>query len=129
VTPAKSSPSIKRLSPAELQARREKGLCYNCDERFVRGHRCKHLFNLLIVGPEISMDEGSTLQTLESEDQIYQDPIEDPTPDPAQISFHALMGHTIPQTLRVMGQINHNPVAILIDSGSTHNFLQDRVAK
>jgi hypothetical protein len=39
------------------------------------------------------------------------------------------MGHSIPQTLRVMGQINHNPVAILIDSGSTHNFLQDRVAK
>jgi predicted aspartyl protease len=39
------------------------------------------------------------------------------------------MGHCIPQTLRVTGQINHNPVAILIDSGSTHNFLQDRVAK
>jgi predicted aspartyl protease len=39
------------------------------------------------------------------------------------------MGHSIPQTLRVMGQIQHTPVAILIDSGSTHNFLQDRVAK
>jgi hypothetical protein len=39
------------------------------------------------------------------------------------------MGNTIPQTLRVMGHINQSPIAILIDSGSTHNFLQHRVAK
>jgi hypothetical protein len=53
----------------------------------------------------------------------------DPTPDPTQISLHALMGHSIPQTLRVMGQIRNNPVSTLIDSGSTHNFVQDRVAR
>lgn len=50
-------------------------------------------------------------------------------PNPSQISLHALMGHTVPQSLRVIGRINKNPVIILIDSGSTRNFFQDRVAK
>lgn len=50
-------------------------------------------------------------------------------PPTAQISLHALLGHAIPQTLRVAGHIAKNPVAILVDSGSTHNFVQDRVAK
>lgn len=32
---------IKRLTAAEMQQNRDKGLCYNCDEKFVLGHRCK----------------------------------------------------------------------------------------
>ena len=32
---------FKRLTQSEMQARRDKGLCYNCDERFAPGHRCK----------------------------------------------------------------------------------------
>jgi hypothetical protein len=31
---------INRLTPAQMQERREKGLCYNCDEKFQPGHRC-----------------------------------------------------------------------------------------
>jgi len=31
---------IKRLTPAQMQERRENGLCYNCDEKFQPGHRC-----------------------------------------------------------------------------------------
>ncbi|KAL0297738.1 UNVERIFIED_CONTAM: hypothetical protein Sradi_6825900 [Sesamum radiatum] len=40
VAPCPSLP-IKHLSPLEMHARRVKGLCFNCDERFVPGHRCK----------------------------------------------------------------------------------------
>lgn len=32
---------LKRLSWAKMQARRDKGLCYNCNERFIQGHKCK----------------------------------------------------------------------------------------
>jgi hypothetical protein len=35
-----------RLTPAEQLERRHQGLCYNCDEPFVRGHQCKRLFYL-----------------------------------------------------------------------------------
>ncbi|MCH88085.1 hypothetical protein A2U01_0008966, partial [Trifolium medium] len=131
ITPPKPTPVVKRMSPEELQARREKGLCYNCDERYQRGHRCKRLFHLLIVEPEESLDDASSFQ-LEGNNSASLEIIE-PTselePDPAQISLHALMGHSIPQTLRVVGQIQQSPIAVLIDSGSTHNFLQDRVAR
>lgn len=41
-----SLPPMKKLSWEAKQKRREKGLCFNCDERFTPGHRCevKHLF-------------------------------------------------------------------------------------
>ncbi|GAU36702.1 hypothetical protein TSUD_16140 [Trifolium subterraneum] len=130
VTSPKPQTTVKRLSPDELQARRDAGLCYNCDEKYQRGHRCKRLFHLLIVEPDDTVEESSSfhLAAADSEPEPVVPSESDPASDTAQISLHALMGHTIPQTLRVMGQIRNNPVAILIDSGSTHNFLQDRVA-
>ncbi|KAJ0521736.1 putative retrotransposon gag domain-containing protein [Helianthus annuus] len=36
-----SSLPIKRLTQAEMQAKRAAGLCFNCDEKFQPGHRCK----------------------------------------------------------------------------------------
>ncbi|MCH90126.1 hypothetical protein A2U01_0011034, partial [Trifolium medium] len=113
INPPKPSPAIKRLTPAELQARR---------------HRCKRSFHLLIVEPDDEEPDATTLQ-LQLSEPITQVELSDPEPDPAQISLHALMGNSIPQTLRVLGRIHQNPVGILIDSGSTHNFLQDRVVK
>ncbi|KAJ0053239.1 hypothetical protein Pint_02410 [Pistacia integerrima] len=40
---------IRRLSPAEIQLYRERVLCYNCDEKFVIGHRCKGKSTLLYL--------------------------------------------------------------------------------
>jgi hypothetical protein len=45
-------PVVKRLSPTELQVRRDRGLCFTCDERFILGHRCKKLFLLDGIYPE-----------------------------------------------------------------------------
>lgn len=41
-----SSLPIKRLSPAEVNEKREKGLCFNCDEKYSHGLRCKTRFLL-----------------------------------------------------------------------------------
>lgn len=35
---------IKKLSPAELNERKAKGLCFNGNDKFSPGHRCKKLF-------------------------------------------------------------------------------------
>lgn len=32
--------NIRKISPAEIQLRREKNLCYFCDEKFSPSHRC-----------------------------------------------------------------------------------------
>ncbi|XP_077250240.1 uncharacterized protein LOC143889774 [Tasmannia lanceolata] len=32
---------VKKLTPNELKLRKEKGLSYNCDEKYIPGHKCK----------------------------------------------------------------------------------------
>ncbi|GJY22842.1 ty3-gypsy retrotransposon protein [Tanacetum coccineum] len=43
---------IKWISLAERQERLSKGLCFNCDNKWVRGHKCPGKFMLLMVDEE-----------------------------------------------------------------------------
>ncbi|WVZ06121.1 hypothetical protein V8G54_019467 [Vigna mungo] len=115
-TPPNKLP-IKRLREIEMQARREKNLCYNCDEQYTRGHRCKSQF-LLLVSTEAD-DDPDTPTAWE---------IEDPSLESGLISLHAPSGQWAPRTLRLTGSINEYKVQVLVDSGATHNFIQSRVA-
>ena len=45
------------------------------------------------------------------------------------ISCNALARITNPQTLKIEGHIKKKKVIVLIDSGSTHNFIHCKVAK
>ncbi|GAV72441.1 RVP_2 domain-containing protein [Cephalotus follicularis] len=94
-----------------MQAKREKGLCFNCDEKFSAGHRCKGRMSLLLLEGEL--DDSDVAELLESE----------PT-----ISLHAFLGDDSPSTMRLKGVVNGNAICILIDGGSTHNFIQAQVA-
>ncbi|XP_022888557.1 uncharacterized protein LOC111404064 [Olea europaea var. sylvestris] len=110
------NPVIKRLSPTELQDRRSRGLYFNCDEKFSPGHRCKKLFFI----------EGIFPSSEESEDEVIaEEELETNIPE---ISFHAISGTSNPRTIRLLGKIGGIPITILIDSGSTHNFLNSKVA-
>ncbi|GAV90943.1 hypothetical protein CFOL_v3_34343, partial [Cephalotus follicularis] len=40
------------LTSNEIAARREKGLCYNCDKKFKPGHKCKSKFLVLLADNE-----------------------------------------------------------------------------
>ena len=44
-----------------------------------------------------------------------------------EISFHAIAGTKHPQTLRLMGKLRNRAITILIDGGSTHNFIDQEV--
>lgn len=41
---------IRRISPTQMQQRRERGLCYYCDEKFHLGHKCNWLKLFLLEG-------------------------------------------------------------------------------
>ncbi|KAF2292987.1 hypothetical protein GH714_034620 [Hevea brasiliensis] len=71
-TKTKQSTPIKRLSWEEMQNRRAKGLCFNCDERFVPRHKCSKP-QLLLLDGGIGIEE------------------EDDDSEP-EISLHALTG-------------------------------------
>lgn len=102
---------IRNLTPIELQRRREQELCYSCDENYTVGHKCKKLFFIEID------EEGE-----EATGEMY-------TEETPVISLHALAGIQTPHTMRVHSQISKIPLTILIDSGSTHNYLHHRFAK
>lgn len=54
-------PAFKRLSAAEIRAKREKGLCYYCDSKYTPSHNCKPSFSLLMDQDELHemMHDGS----------------------------------------------------------------------
>ena len=108
------TPATRRLSAAEMQDRRSRGLCFNCDERFLPGHRCKQLF--VIEG--IYTDEGEEEEPLNTGETEEEEPI---------ISLHALTGSPNPQTMHVRGSLGKVGVTVLMDSGSTHSFINPKV--
>ena len=75
---SRSPMPIRRLSPVELKERRDKGLCYNCNEKFAPGHRCKMLF---LIEAYTTEEHGDVSMELELEE-------EQETPS---ISLHALV--------------------------------------
>jgi len=115
------SPSIpfKKLSPEELALHREKGLCFNCDEKFSRGHCCSSKMFLSIT------DEDGNPALIPPDE--LGDTGEQVGPLSGQISLHTIASHIAPKTLCLVGWLAGHMVWILIDGGSTHNFIQKRL--
>lgn len=116
--------AVKNISPAEMQLRREKGLCYYCDEKFSFRHCCpnKHLYLLQLDDP--NLDEPDPLTDPDS--NLSTNP---PNIEPElHLSLNALNGSTKVGTLRFIGTVDGVPLQILVDDGSSDNFFQPRLA-
>nr|KYP41338.1 hypothetical protein KK1_037304 [Cajanus cajan] len=111
----------RNLTPAYMNERREKGLCYFCDEPFMYEHSLTHK-KLQLHMVEIDKEEDD--ETLQSETMVKETDFGDP-----HISVNALTGVQGFGTMRVTGSYKKKPLHILIDSGSTHNFLDVDIAK
>lgn len=121
---------IKKLTPAEMAARRERGLCFNCDSPFTRGYRCKPpQFLCLLAEDDVEFQgEDSDPDPIPLEVPPDSPPAEPPAGEQPSISFHALTGALVPSTLKIDGTIHGKRVTVLIDGGSTNNFLQTSLA-
>jgi len=77
-----------------LQSRREKNLCYYCDEFYWLGHKYKREFMLLILEPNDSKMNGIDLNNLlHIEDPIPNEPGSTDLSDiNSTQSIHGLMG-------------------------------------
>ncbi|PKA53356.1 RNA-directed DNA polymerase like [Apostasia shenzhenica] len=109
--------NISTLSQSYVEDRRAKGLCFWCDEKFVRGHKCarKSLNLVEVEGSEIL--EGSKEEVdSEGEPSVH-------------ISLNALTGIPSFYTMAVEGLVQTHKIHILMDSGSTHNFINPEVLK
>ncbi|CAM8924213.1 unnamed protein product [Rhodiola kirilowii] len=117
----------KKFSYEEMQQRRLKGLCMFCDEAYSPGHHLKHKRSQIYVleGDDIDDEEN----TYEDTTPQLIDPNSDPPDDSPTISMHALNGATTFNCMRIVGQCGKRKLYILIDPGSTHNFIDIAVAK
>ena len=101
-----------------MDERQLKGLCYNCDEKYFTGHKCKEQKLFMAISEDIQEEDVDTPPVPESpEISDINPPFNPPEVEPI-ISLNALTGFSSPQTLKLIGYIKHRKVIILVDSGS-----------
>ena len=100
-----------------MNERRLKCLFLNCDNKYSKGHKCgeKKTFFIDCEEEEANAHEAS-----------HAEKIKEITPT---ISFHALSEISTPQTLKIEVYIKNKKVIVLIDSGSSHNFIHYKLSK
>ena len=99
-----------------MAERRRQGLCYNCDEPYVRGHKCPKLFYLEVTD-------------FDDVDDSEQPIAEEPEDHPPLISLHAIAGLTTNDTMKVNVKIGESVLCALLDSGSSSNFISLEAAE
>jgi hypothetical protein len=106
-------PAVKKLSPAEIAEHRKTGHCFHCDDLFTHGHKqvCKQLFVIEVLGNE--------------ESDAWPGESAEPT-----ISLHALTGiqPRCTRTMQLLVMLHGVKLTALLDSRSTHNFVDTDAA-
>jgi hypothetical protein len=120
---------IQKLTKDEMVQCQLKGLCYNCDEKYFPGHKCKEQNLFMAISEDISEEDVETPLVSESPETTDITPPSDPPEVEPVISLNALTGFSAPQTLKLISYIKHRKVIILVDSGSTHNFIYLHIAQ
>jgi hypothetical protein len=83
----------------------------------------------MAISEEISEEDEETPFMYESPESTDITPPSDPPEVEIVISLNALTSFSTPQTLKLINYIKHRKVIILVDSGSTHNFIHHRIAQ
>ncbi|KAJ0082471.1 hypothetical protein Patl1_10882 [Pistacia atlantica] len=126
----RGSGSVQRLSSLQMKERRAKGLCYKCDDKWGSCHKCKFARLFFIMDCAYSEeDEPQPVQQpplLEGVEVPSGGEEVDPELAP-EISIHALAGSPSPKTMCILGHVNGCVIVILIDTGSTHNFMDPSI--
>nr|GEW40272.1 hypothetical protein [Tanacetum cinerariifolium] len=116
-TPTLLPLAIKWISPTDRQERLNKGLCFNCDNKWVRGHKCSDKFILLTIDED---GKSPRSDALAEEDEALES---------GDISILNSLGHVSPRSLQLWGTVGAGEVHVLIDNGSTHNFVRPDVVE
>ena len=127
--PMENRPSkipVKKINAAQMEERKKKGLCYNCDDKWAPRHKCKQTTLFLLEGVEVPSDSNHNDQYVEDNMEVCKGRRQDEETEP-KITLYALVGSPTPGIIKVKGRANSVSLVILVDSGSTHNFIDAAV--
>ena len=125
----KEGPS-NRLSDAEFQAKREKGLCFKCDEKYYSGHKCKakeiRELRMFVVRAD-NVEEKIIEEDIYEQNELCTMELNIEIEGVVELCINSVVGLTNPGTMKVRGKIQGREVIVLIDCGATHNFISDKL--
>jgi len=125
VKPAAAEPTATSSTTGALAAvkayRRALGLCYKCNAKWSKDHRC---------APEVLQAVEALWESLDPEVVPAVDTPADQSTEQVflAISKSAVSGVPAARTIRLLGSMSGIPVHILVDSGSSSSFLSDTTA-
>lgn len=128
--PAKAASGlpIQCISPTQMKERRDKGLCYYCDDKWLPGHKLNSLRLYLMSGLKLPLEDTSKDVYYDSTDLVDSVPefdvVECKEPE---ISISAISGSLGSKSMHLLGVLQSQRVSILFDLGSTHNFLDPTI--
>jgi hypothetical protein len=120
---------IQKLTRAEMSEHQLKGLCYNCDDKYFQGHKCKEKNLFMAISEDVLEEDVETPLVSESPETTDITPPSDPPEVELITSLNALTSFFALQTLKIIGYIKHRKVIILVDSGNTHNFIHRHISQ
>lgn len=103
---------------------RANGLCFRCGEKYSKEHQCKKPMQLLTIqlgehGEILTEDAVQALELLSEPEKL----------ECCEISAHAVSGADNAETIRIRALVSNQVMLALVDSGSSHNFVDENFAK
>lgn len=105
--------------------RRAKGLCFTCGEKWGKEHKCASAIQLHVVEELL---EALTLGYESESDPKSEDTEDSQHGTLLSISQQAVWGTESSRTIKLRGWIQDMELLMLVDSGSTHSFIDSEVS-
>ncbi|KAK2993192.1 hypothetical protein RJ640_005160 [Escallonia rubra] len=119
--PNPNQPPTQKFTRGFFDERRRKGLCYWCDEVFTPAHSCKHIqVSMLVVDEE---ESGDIPPIYDEEPPSIDEAALGKEDEKIEITVNAITGNPSHNTFKLWGQHHNKLFSILMDTGSTHNFI------
>ena len=120
--PRPAEAGVKRSSESDRLAtlkayRRAKGLCFTCGERWAKDHKCSNTVQLHVVQEILHFCASDRTDSEDSEDDLMV------------LSADTQSAQTGASAIRLQCQVAGQTVEFLLDSGSSHSFLSERLAQ
>ncbi|KAA0035476.1 peroxidase 64 [Cucumis melo var. makuwa] len=128
----KKETNYRRLPDAEFQARKEKGLCFRCNEKYSADHKCKmkelHELRMFVVA-----GENGEYEIIEEKVPIEKElatlEVKDDNQTLIELSINSVVRLNDLGTMKVKGMIQNREIVVMIDCGVTHNFILEKLVK